>query len=146
MRAILNYHVAPALVTDHIRHLVSNLDALKRLLRFFNRLVKIRIKVFDNGLPADRAVPDAVEQVLHICRKLQIDDGWERLLHHPVDYLAKLSHIEVLIFLRYIAARDDCRDGRCIGTWPSDALLFQRLDERRLCIMCRWLCKMLCRF
>ena len=147
VRAILNHHVASALVADHIRHLVSDLDALQRPLRLFHRLCQDPDKSFSTTVFQRDQCPSPMLSSRYSrfavnCKSTMLGNA---LLHDPVDYLAKLRHIEVLIFLRHIAARDDCRDRRCIGTWTSDALLLQRLDQGRLCVMCRRLCKMLCR-
>ena len=51
-----------------------------------------------------------------------------------IDYLAELGHIEILVLLGHIAAGDDRRDRRRVGTGTSDAqFLHAFLPGRPLC-------------
>ena len=56
VRTILDHHVAAALITDLIRNLICYGDCLQLCLRLLNRLVQIRIKVADYGLPLNGSV------------------------------------------------------------------------------------------
>ena len=61
MRAVLDDHMAAAVLTDLIRLFVFDPDVLQFLLSSLDCLVQIRIEVFDDDLPVDLAVSDAVQ-------------------------------------------------------------------------------------
>ena len=132
MRPVLDDHAPAAVLADDIALLVRDLDAVELALRLVHGLLKVRVEVPHDGLPLDLSVRDAIEQKLHIRRKMNIHDLRELLTHDPVDDLAELGHVEVLLFLRDIAAGDDRRDRRRVGGRTADSELFQRPDQRRL--------------
>ena len=143
MRSVFYHHVSSALVADNICDLVLDLYFLQFFLRHFHRSFQIRIKIPHNRLPVHRSLSDAVEQRFHIGGKMLIHDARERFLHNLVDHLSQLRHIQILRFLDNVTSAKQRRDRRRVGTRTSNSQLLQRLNQGRLRIMCRRLCKML---
>ena len=143
MRTILNHHLAPAQVADHIRYLIRNLYGFQLLLSRFNRLVQVRIEVADNGLPGHSTVCHFIQQRFHVSCKVRVHDAWEGILHDAVYHIPQLRYIEVLALLYHISSGNDRGNGGSIGTWTAYALLLQRLYQGRLRVVCRRLGEML---
>ena len=116
VRTILDDHISSAFLADDIRLLIRDLDLLQILLGCLYRLIQIRV---ESSLRLFSSVPcrppTGIQQRLHIRGKIHIHDARESILHNIIYDLAKLRHIQVLIFLNDIAAGNDRRDRRRIG-------------------------------
>ena len=143
MRAIFDNHIAAALLTDHICHFIFNLHLFQFCLGFFHCCLQIRIKILDDCLPSDFSFRNAIQKALHICRKVHIHNTREGLFHNIIHYFSDFRQIQILILFCHIASCNDRRNCRRICTWTPDSKFFQCLNQCCLCIMCRWLCKML---
>ena len=128
MGAVFDHHVAAAFLTDHIRHFVLDGHALLFLLRNLDGFIQIRIEVADDFLPGHPAFFHHIQKSFHVGCKMNIHNAREGLLHNIVDHLPDLGQVEVLSFFGDVPPSQDRADGGRIGTWTSDAKLFERMD------------------
>ena len=82
--------------------------------------------------PGALAAGDLVELLLHPGRELEVDVVAEvldeQVGHDPGDRLG----LQAALLDPDVAAVDDRRDRRGVGRRPADAVLLERLDQRRL--------------
>ena len=107
MRAILDDHMAAAVLTDDVTDFILDLDLVQLLLRTRNGLLKIRIKIPYDRLPLYCTVCNAIQKHLEVRGKAQIHDLRELFAHNVIDDLAKLRDIEILLLFRNISACQD---------------------------------------
>ena len=135
MGAVFDDHVAAADIAGLVRNLVRNLYLLKLLLRPLHRFVQIRIEVGDYRLPFHLSLLDAVEKRLHIGREIHVHNTGKSVLHHAVDHLPELRHIQASVFLHNVSSGQDCCDGRRIRTGTPDSKLFKGMYQGSLRIV-----------
>ena len=82
--------------------------------------------------PRPLAVGDLVELLLHPRRELDVDVGPEVLDQEVGDDLRDGLGVEPSLLDADVAAVGDGRDRRRVGGRPADAVLLERLDQRRL--------------
>ena len=94
--------------------------------------MEARVEVLQNLLPAELALFDLVELVLHAGGKFHADNILKTLHHQPVHHLAKRRGRQTLVFFDHIFAILDGGDDGGIGRRATDALFLHRAHERRL--------------
>ena len=82
--------------------------------------------------PRALAARDLVELLLHARRELQVHELAEVLDQQVGHDLADELRLQPALLDGHVAAIDDGRDGRRVRGRPPDAVLLERLDERRL--------------
>ena len=78
------------------------------------------------------AAGDLVEVLLHARGEVEVDEVAEVLDEQVGDDLADVLGPQPALHHRHVAAIDDRRDRRGVGRRPADAVLLERLDQRRL--------------
>ena len=82
--------------------------------------------------PRALAAGDLVEVLLHPGRELEVDVVAEVLHEQVGDDLADRLGVQAALLDAHVAAIDDRRDRRRVRRRPADAVLLERLDQRRL--------------
>ena len=89
-------------------------------------------------------VLDLVELLLELARVVDVEDVVERRAEQLLDqHHAEERRLEAAFDLVHVLARLDHADDRRVGARPADAVLFERLHERRFAVARRRLRELL---
>src|SRR2546425_82088 len=121
------------LLLVQLRQVVHVVDELLHVHRV-ERLRERPPEVAQHLLPAEVALLDLVELVLHLGREPDVEHRGERALHDAPHRLAERCGRETAILGRGVPAGLERRDDRRVGGRPPDPEPLQLLDEARFAV------------
>src|SRR3989442_3813653 len=127
----LDDHRPSALGADAVSGLLGHVRLLDRLRLLLDKLAERLKEVANHGDPLDLAVGDLVEVLLHPRGESGVDDVGEVLAQEVGDDEPDVLGHERAAFFAHVLAVDERRDRRRVCRWPADAVLLERLHERR---------------
>ena len=143
----LDHHRLAALVAGDGR--IGSYPSLRLSISFVGALqvlLELLVEARERRLVVRLALLDLVEILFELARVVDVEDVVERRAEQLLDeHHAEHRRLEAAFDLVHVVARLDHADDRRVGARPADAVLFERLDQRRFAVARRRLRELLLR-